>query len=385
MESFPPTPVTNYGIQLLKEGIEPHITYVSPDGDMVFYLNGGLAPFPGVTEGVILADGMDGLHPSFSHLDHKGARQDGVTWADTVYDPAEINMEVICSARTPEGLRKIIRQWMAAWDPQKRGTLSWVTPEGGEWWCHPRLNRPPLDKMAKTMARSKEQTFKWSIRNDDAFWRTHDSISSFQHVFNSAYDDFNRDDYANLGPNWAQLYSGAGGGTCETEDGFFGDDRAGRARWVEYGTTGRKVVNRWLGKDEVQTVTVVGTPSKIVLTYGGQSTAPITHPASAVTVQAGLQALSSIGPANCTVTGPAGGPYQVNFINTLGKRNLDDIKGTTTGGGYIAVETTTDGSMSVTATDNQIVEIQIAELFEFPFPDAGYVDIWARMDAAMTT
>lgn len=229
MESFPPTPVTTYGIQLLEEGFEPHITYVSPDGDVAFYLNGGLAPWPGVTEGIVLADGMTGLHPTFTHLDHKGARTAGVLWAGTVYDAGELSMEVTATARTPEGLRDVIRKWIAAWDPEKPGTLSWVTPDGGEWWCTPRLMRPPPEKLARSMARSREQKFTWSIRNDDAFWRSHDSVGQFVPAYERATDTFYRDDDGTLGANWVQTYAGLGRGVCETDKS--GARAPGRAVW----------------------------------------------------------------------------------------------------------------------------------------------------------
>lgn len=388
MESFPPAEVTRYGITLLKEGIEPHITYISPDGDVAFYLNGGLAPWPGVTEGVVLADGMSGMHATFNHLDHKGARQDGSTWADTVYDPAEMNMDVICTARTPENLRKVIRQWIASWDPQKRGTLSWVTPEGGEWWCHPRLMRAPADKMSRTMARSREQKFSWSIRNDDAFWRSHDSVGVFGFSFNKAYDDFNRDDSGTLGPNWSQTYSNPGHGHCETEDDFFGNDSFGRAVWIGGDNAKSGVINRWLGVNEIQTITVAGAPSTWTLTYLGVTTAAITHPATAATVQTALQGLSTVGAGNAVVTGNAGGPYTVTFQGALAKRDIDTLVGTVTSGGtnpVVRIGRTKEGSKAVTETDNQVITVTIADFFSFPFPETGYIDIWGRMSADGTS
>lgn len=230
MESFPPTPVTNYGITLFEEGIEPQITYISPDGELAFYLNGGLAPWPGVTEGFVLNDGMEGLFPTFTHLDHRGARTPGATWVGTVYDPAEMTMEVTATARTPEGLRNVIRKWMAAWDPEKTGLLSWVTPDGGEWWCTPRLFRAPEGKLARTMARSKEQKFTWEIRNDDAFWRSHDSVGQFVPAYERAADTFYRNDVGTLGPDWEQTYAGPGAGVCETDNSGFVEP--GRAIWT---------------------------------------------------------------------------------------------------------------------------------------------------------
>lgn len=380
MESFPPTPVTNYGITLLEEGIEPHITYISPEGEVVFYLNGGLAPWPGVTEGIVLADGMEGLHATFNHLDHKGARQAGATWTDTVYDPAEMSMEVTATARTPEGLRKVIRKWMAAWDPTKTGTLSWVTPDGGEWWCHPRLNRPPPEKLARTMARSKEQKFTWSIRNDDAFWRSHDSISEWHIPFNRSRDEFTRNDAGTLGASWDQTYSGPGAGVCETD--------GTRAVWTPSGTAERTVVNRWLGNDEIQTVTVNGSPDSWQLTYDGATTTAIAHPASAATVQTRLEALGNIGGGDVSVIGPTGGPYRVTFTGALGKRNVPEMIGAITGGGinpFVQVAKTFDGQPAKTESDSQIVRVKLESLYKWPWPVNARLDIWGRLNDAGNT
>ena len=143
MEIFPPGKITKYGITLLKEGIEPLITYTSPDGEIAFYLNGGLAPWPGVTEGVVLQDGIQGMHAIFEHLDHKGARQDGASWRDTVYEPAEMTMKVTITAINPESFRRIMRKWFAAWDPEKAGRLNWVTPDGD--WLRLRVSSSGLN------------------------------------------------------------------------------------------------------------------------------------------------------------------------------------------------------------------------------------------------
>ncbi len=219
MESYPPGLVTPYGEKLLREGVEPQITYTSHDGEMIFYLNGGLAPFMGVTDGVVLAEGMDGLHAPFNFLDNKGARQDGVTNTDTVYDPAEMTMKVTCTAQTAEGLRRVIRKWFASWDPKKPGTLSWTTPEMGQWTCTPRLAKTPPEKLERAYGSRHQQTFTWNVRNDAAFWQGPNSISQLGVEFESAADDFNRNGNGSLGPNWAQTYTGPGAGVCTASNG----------------------------------------------------------------------------------------------------------------------------------------------------------------------
>lgn len=390
MESYPSGPITNYGLQLLTDGTEPQITYISPEGEVAFYLNGGLAPWPGVTEGAVLQEGISGLHPIFSHLDHKGARQDGATWADTVYEPAEMSMRVTLTARTPENFRRLVRRWFAAWDPEKTGKLTWTTPESGEWWCYPRLMHTPPEKLDRNYARVCSQTFTWMIRNEDAFWRSHDSVSEFGFQAWSAFDKFNRDDSGTLGARWDQDYYGAGAGVCETEDGFFGNDSVGRAKWVPSGNDQRGVVNRWLGGNETQTVTVVGSPTggNFRLTFNGQQTANIARNANAAGVQSALEALSNIAPGDVSVGGGPGGtaPYSIEFTGTYAGTPVPEmtVSHTLTGGTdpHVTVATTTAGTAAVTATDNQLISLRLGSFFQFPFPDNGYVDILGRMNSS---
>jgi P22 coat protein - gene protein 5 len=69
----------------------------------------------------------------------------------------------------------------------------------------------------------------------------------------------------------------------------------------------------------VQTVTVTGAPTggTFTLTFSGQTTAGIAYNATAAAVQTALQALSTIGTNNATVSGASGGPYTVTFQNAL--------------------------------------------------------------------
>lgn len=76
--------------------------------------------------------------------------------------------------------------------------------------------------------------------------------------------------------------------------------------------------------DEVQTVTITGSPSggTFTLTYSGQTTAAIAYNAAASAVQSALVALSNIGVGDVTVTGSAGGPYTVTFGGVLADQNV---------------------------------------------------------------
>lgn len=74
--------------------------------------------------------------------------------------------------------------------------------------------------------------------------------------------------------------------------------------------------------NEVQTATLSGTPTggTFKLSFKGYTTPGIAYNATAATVQAALEALSSIGTTGVAVSGSAGGPYAITFQNQLGNR-----------------------------------------------------------------
>lgn len=80
------------------------------------------------------------------------------------------------------------------------------------------------------------------------------------------------------------------------------------------------------GTNEVQTLTITGTPTggTFTLNYAGQVTTAIAYNASAATVQAALVALSNIGPNDVVVTGGPGPgtPYVVTFTDDLQATNV---------------------------------------------------------------
>ncbi|BAD56380.1 hypothetical protein [Nocardia farcinica] len=55
------------------------------------------------------------------------------------------------------------------------------------------------------------------------------------------------------------------------------------------------------------------TGGTFTLSFGGQTTTGIAYDATAATVQSALEALSTVGTGNATVTGPTGGPYAVTI------------------------------------------------------------------------
>jgi hypothetical protein len=111
--------------------------------------------------------------------------------------------------------------------------------------------------------------------------------------------------------------------------------------------------------NEVQTVAFSGTVTggTFTLTFAGQTTAGIAYNATAAAVQSALEALSTIGAGNVSVTGGPGPgtPYAVAFVGALAGTDVAQmtasgaaLTGTTPG---VAVTTTTQGVYPAAAGD----------------------------------
>lgn len=85
--------------------------------------------------------------------------------------------------------------------------------------------------------------------------------------------------------------------------------------------TAAKISDASIGAGEVQTVSLTGVPTggTFTLTFNGQETSALAYDAAAATVQAALALLTSIEEGNCKVSGSAGGPWVVTFLNALSK------------------------------------------------------------------
>ena len=240
MISYPSGAITPNQFRRLVEGDEPLITYVSYDGSATFHLMGALAPIPGIQDGItITRESIKGMIAPWMTLDQAGANQDGVTFNDAVYQPAEIDMVVEAHGLTTQGTRAVIRDWIAAWDAHQQGQLFVFTRENGMWWAPVRWLKAPTDSLMR--AKSLRQRFVWTCRIDDAFWRSsYDSVSSNKLEFNSMTDTFER--YSNsttagLGNDWPLRYTGDGGGYIKAN--------GSQAVWNDSGpffTNGREVV-----------------------------------------------------------------------------------------------------------------------------------------------
>lgn len=161
----------------LQEGIEPQISYESPDGYATWHLMGPRSPIPGVQEGVvILAESIKGLLAPWQTLDQAGANQDGVTFVDALYQPAEVDMMCEAHGLTAAGTRTVVRDWIGSWDVKQTGKLSVTADTNGTWTANVRWLKSPTDALTRASAR--RQRFLWTARIDDAFWYGPDAVAS---------------------------------------------------------------------------------------------------------------------------------------------------------------------------------------------------------------
>lgn len=82
-----------------------------------------------------------------------------------------------------------------------------------------------------------------------------------------------------------------------------------------------------LGVNAVQTVTLEGPPTAgtFTLSFDGDTTSTISFDATAASVLLALESLPGIGEGNITVSGSAGGPYVITFINALSHQAVPPV------------------------------------------------------------
>ncbi|GFG74711.1 hypothetical protein [Mycobacterium botniense] len=152
----------------LLDGAMPTIKFTSPDGNSKFTLCGPEAPWPGIQDGILLVDGLSGVTPGFKHIDLKGARQPGVTWTYTMYDTCNLTMRLQAHATTPQGMSRLVSEWIGAWNPNLQGSLEYWTVDRGYWWFPAGASRGRIRSQLPRLVLHQEFTQK--IRNDLAFW-----------------------------------------------------------------------------------------------------------------------------------------------------------------------------------------------------------------------
>lgn len=103
-------------------------------------------------------------------------------------------------------------------------------------------------------------------------------------------------------------------------------------------------------QNEIQKVTVDATGGNFAFSYAGRVSAEITSPisfdATVASVQSALEGLGGLSPGDVAVSGPAGGPWTIEFIGDFSDADvgqLNIVNSTLSGGGASATVTTIQG------------------------------------------
>ncbi|UXA09683.1 hypothetical protein KXD96_28045 (plasmid) [Mycobacterium sp. SMC-2] len=272
MSTWPQGTITPYGADVLADGAIPNLWVTSADRNHIFYLMGGLAPFPGVQDGIICVENPVGMAAKFKNLDLQAARQDGVTYQGRAYDPAIIKLKLQVHARTPQALSRIMDEWMGAWSTPRDTTLTmeYITPDGGYWTAQVRLMP---DSWGDAMKLTPRELGVWDMthicRIDDSFWTTIPSIDSWGPAYTKFSDTFSTATQSGLGPGWSTIYKPKGSGYE-----YVGAD--GEVRWFDTGNSTQGVLNTYTAQatdtdNQVVTVTL-GTGWDGVVLFGEATT-----------------------------------------------------------------------------------------------------------------
>jgi hypothetical protein len=135
------------------------------------------------------------------------------------------------------------------------------------------------------------------------------------------------------------------------------------------------------GTNEVQTVTITGTPTggTFTLTFSGQTTSSIAYNAIAATVRTALEGLSNINPGDVTV---AGGPLPgtAATVTFTGQYSSTDVAQMTATGSFtggtspaVAVTTTTPGVAGTSTTGYRAPLVNTD-----PTPNGVSIELWSR-------
>jgi hypothetical protein len=118
--------------------------------------------------------------------------------------------------------------------------------------------------------------------------------------------------------------------------------------------------------NEVQTLAINGATGTYVITYDGQSTAPIAVAATTAAVQSALQGLSNIGANNVTVAGTPGTSYTITFVGALAGLDVSSlVLSAFTGGPPTIVVTTPGGLTKLTRVSS--LELVIPAAYNYGF------------------
>lgn len=213
---YPIPGVTKHGAYHLLRNDIPWMWLESADRSVVIDLMGGRSMTDRrAPESVqLLRDGIKGLVPPWRTIDQKGATQDGVTWIDSLYDPAEVTLTVMAVGRDQVHVREVVRHLIGALDTKAPCRLHFWTQDAGHWWADLRWFKTLPD--VNNIAHARRQRLTLVMRADDAFWRSDDSVDLWAPSYEAMSDTFNftagSAEATSLGENWPLFYIDQGGG-----------------------------------------------------------------------------------------------------------------------------------------------------------------------------
>jgi len=168
-----PMPLQSGPSRSMLVGELPDLTYVGIDGTR-HYLSGPLAHLQ-QTHGIKLKK-IKGVDGPFKHLDQQGARQDGVDWLASYFDPVQLDMTISVNGINAMDRRGVWRTWFDGWSPYSQGKLSWTTRELGTWWMMLRRFGPMTSDLPGSFQKTWEVD--WTARGDFPFWQSFPSSSA---------------------------------------------------------------------------------------------------------------------------------------------------------------------------------------------------------------
>lgn len=212
--TYPAGPITPHGQYFRDKGRYPTVHLGSHDGSVEFYLHGGESiPWPDKPECVRLTkDGLKGLIAPGRIVGQKGATEDGETFIDGLYDPAEPELSLVARARDPRRLQSLVAELLGSVDLRRTSPLTITNANGERWWANVRSNGKSQAEPF-TWGESRWQKLSLRLRVDGAFWRGESDISGLGFQYERHADEF---DYTanevGLTQDWYITYMGGEGG-----------------------------------------------------------------------------------------------------------------------------------------------------------------------------
>ncbi len=218
LKRFPEGPVTPHGAYHILHDRIPQMGLRSFDDTVLFNLLGGLSiPDKHTAPGRVEVKDIKGLIPPWRTIDQKGATQDGTTFVDSLYDPADVELNVRVKGKDPADCRRVARYLIDSLDTKRQSELWWFTHQLGRWWAPVRWYNTPRDPVGGI--RNNTQDLGLRLRADNAFWQSYPSIDQFVFTYATASDDFEYFDADDLGANWTVALSGPGTGNLSVDGG----------------------------------------------------------------------------------------------------------------------------------------------------------------------